>query len=155
MVSSNKLHKEISIILTVYFNNKKTKKCIKSLFENSGYPFELIIVVNGADESLKKYLKLIPAKIIWNKKNVGCATAENRGARLGKEYLVFIHTDMTFHKDWLKYLVEGYERLENPAYVFPMNILCGGHVNFHPLIKKYHLANWQNGLILRIQIYQY
>lgn len=132
---------DITIINTVYFHTEKVVRCLDSLFENTNYPFKLIVVCNGADKQLKKYLTEIGKRdnvyILWNKVNPGPAASENDGIKLANtKYIMITHSDMWFEKDWLTALIDCWNSLENPGYIFPTNKLGDGHTNFHPLMER-------------------
>jgi len=132
---------DITIINTVYFHTDKVEKCFDSLFENTKYPFKLVVVVNGADKDLTIYLKELERKpnvtMLWNKKNPGPAASENDGIKLAKtKYIVITHTDMMFQRGWLTALVDCWNNMENPGYIFPTNRMGDCHVNFHPLMER-------------------
>ncbi|MFH8087098.1 MAG: glycosyltransferase, partial [Candidatus Aenigmatarchaeota archaeon] len=100
---------EISIIIPVYNNIKYTMNCLKSILNNTGGSFEVIVVNDASTDDTLKILreKVKNIKIINNETNLGFIESCNRGAKasLGK-YLCFLNNDTIVTKDWLPPLVD-------------------------------------------------
>ncbi|MBU2529979.1 MAG: glycosyltransferase family 2 protein [Elusimicrobia bacterium] len=97
-----------SIIIPVYNGLPHLKKCVKSIYENSGSSFELIFVDNGSDKKTVEYLKSQKDAIkVFNKKNYGFAKAVNQGLRLAScEYIAVVNSDIIFYPAWLKNMLK-------------------------------------------------
>ncbi|MEM3896273.1 MAG: glycosyltransferase [Archaeoglobaceae archaeon] len=100
---------EISIIIPIYNNIKYTMNCLKSILNNTGGSFEVIVVNDASTDDTLKILreKVKNIKIINNETNLGFIESCNRGAKasLGK-YLCFLNNDTIVTKDWLPPLVD-------------------------------------------------
>jgi GT2 family glycosyltransferase len=97
-----------SIIIPVYNGLPYLKKCVKSLYENSGSAFELIFVDNGSDTKTVNYIKRQKDAIkVFNKKNQGFAKAVNQGLRLAScDNIAVVNSDVIFYSDWLKNILK-------------------------------------------------
>lgn len=105
---TKKKKNKASIVIPVYNGLPYLKKCVKSIYANSGVSFELIFVDNGSDEKTVKYLKSQKDCIkIFNKKNYGFAKAVNQGLRVAScDYIAVVNSDIIFYSDWLKNLLK-------------------------------------------------
>ncbi len=84
----------ISVIIPSY---KNKDLLLKNLNNNLPYfkDYEVIIVNDYPEESLKEDLKNLPVKLVENPKNLGFAGAVNRGAQHAtNEYLFLINSDV-------------------------------------------------------------
>lgn len=83
------------------------RECLESLFENTDYPTEIIVMDNGGNPDDTDYLaqKVREGKIntlVRFKENMQFAFAWNQGARIATgDYLCFTCNDIRFHKGWL------------------------------------------------------
>ena len=91
----------ISVIIPVYNAEKYLKRCLDSIFVQSG-TFEIIAVNDGSTDNslniLNDYAKRYSNLKIINQSNQGVSTARNNGMLAAKyEYITFIDND-----DWLE-----------------------------------------------------
>ena len=72
---------EVSIIITNYNYNKYLERCVKSCLNQKLVNYEVIVVDDNSNESVKPYLNLYlnDIKLIENKLNVGVAESSNVG----------------------------------------------------------------------------
>lgn len=117
----------IDIILPVSGNYSLTKKCIDSIFKNTGNPFRLIIVDNGIEEpellsyfaNLKKEHNSI--SLISRDRSPGYAAALNKGIAVSTSDLIAIlNNAVIVSKNWLIKLKAGLETDEQAAIIAPM-----------------------------------
>lgn len=98
---------KISVIVTVYNEEKYLKQCLDSLAKQENKAFELIIVDDGSTDRTGKVLSAyqggeIKYKIV-KQTHQGLAAARNLGAKLAKgEILTFVDGDMYFSHTFLK-----------------------------------------------------
>lgn len=92
----------ISLVMAVKDNLEWTRKGIESLLRCEGESFELIVVDNGSAQETQDYLREIPAVVIRNEDNLGCAQAWNQGVRRAQGYYVcIVNNDIEVPVDWL------------------------------------------------------
>jgi len=129
-------NKDITVIVLVHYETDKTIKCLESLY-NTDYPFKLLVVCDGADDYLKKYLKdNVVGRLVINKKHLGVVKTWAVAEKLiDTDFFFFAHSDMVFEKDWLSELVKKYDSLENPGYILPINLKPPGFLIFNFLIE--------------------
>ncbi|MBI4644325.1 MAG: glycosyltransferase [Deltaproteobacteria bacterium] len=99
-----------SIIIPVFNNLSLTRQCLESIWDNTDFPHEIIVVDNGSSDGTRDYLNLLEAagevRVIANCTNLGFARASNQGAQAAKgEYLVFLNNDTIVQRGWLRELV--------------------------------------------------
>lgn len=107
----------VGIMLTTMNQLELTKKAIKSLIQNTSYPYELVIVDNNSNDGTQEWVKEQGFEIIEFKENTSLTEALNAGIRffLNKENefkaydIAWIHNDMEFYPNWLTALVKYLE----------------------------------------------
>ncbi|WKZ25963.1 MAG: glycosyltransferase family 2 protein [bacterium] len=102
----------ISVIIPTYNEQDVIVKCLESLVRQTVKDFEVIVVDDGStDETLTK-IQSITSTLnyhleIVNGKHKGAGSARNLGATWARgDILVFVDSDMTFDKHFLKMLVK-------------------------------------------------
>ncbi len=99
----------ISVIIPVYNEEGVILDCLKSLENQSYQDFEVIVIDDGSvDKTLQKLQNSKTQKInIFTQKHKGAGAARNLGAKHAKgDILVFVDSDMTFDRDFLKNLTK-------------------------------------------------
>ncbi len=97
------------------------KNCIKSLYETTSLPFEVIILDNNSnDQKTIQFLKSICGKakpdgngrikVVYNKKNLGCAGGRRKAIKYAKgKYIATVDNDIIFTSNWLEHLIQRIE----------------------------------------------
>ncbi len=101
---------KISTIIPAYNEEKVILNCLKSLDDQSAKNFEVIVVDDGSSDSTLSLLGAFKTQKyeykFLNTDHKGPALARNLGAKNSKgQILVFVDSDMTFSKDFIKNLV--------------------------------------------------
>lgn len=101
---------KVSIVIVNFNTPLLTKKCIDSLLEySSGQNLEVIVIDNASSDPsfLKSYEKRNNFKIIYNKKNLGFAKANNQGILSSNgDYVLLLNSDTEFNSPVLQGLIE-------------------------------------------------
>jgi glycosyltransferase involved in cell wall biosynthesis len=101
---------KISIIIPTYNEEAVIEDCLNSLSKQSLKDFELIIVDDGSTDSTLEKVKTnssIKNISVLTQNHLGAGAARNLGAKNAKgEILVFVDSDMTFDKNFLKMLIK-------------------------------------------------
>lgn len=105
----------ISIIIPVYNSEKYLNNCIKSIINQTYKDLDIILINDGSkDDSLKicnKYKKLDKRVRVFNKDNSGVSDTRNYGIKEAKgNYIMFIDSDDYIDKDYVKNLIENFEK---------------------------------------------
>jgi GT2 family glycosyltransferase len=111
-----------SVVLVTYGGWDLARRTLETLADNTGTPFEVIVVDNPTDEDVASRLReeVEGAEVILNERNEGFGPAANRGAdRAGGEYLVFLNTDALVSPGWLERLIESLEADPRAGAVVP------------------------------------
>ena len=111
-IMSKKINQpKVSIIVTIYNEEKFLSKFIDSIKKTKYLNYEIIFVDNGSiDNGMKIVEKHFPkTKIVKNAKNLGFAGGCNSGIRAcnpDSEFVLILNADMYFHPDWLSHLMQ-------------------------------------------------
>ena len=76
------MHK-CDIIIPVWNQLEITRECLNSIFQNTDYPYRLIIIDNGSERKTGEYLnnlstdKSMDILLVKNNKNIGFVKAAN------------------------------------------------------------------------------
>jgi len=102
--------KLISIIIPVYNEEKVIGECLKSLQSQTYEPYEIILIDDGSTDKTLKIIRNWKFEIgdlkLLRQEHKGPGPARNLGASKAKgEILVFVDSDMTFDRDFIKELV--------------------------------------------------
>lgn len=101
-----KMPKLISIIIPVYNEESCLEDCLHSLKKQSYQNHEIIVVDDGSTDNSIEIAKKCGVKIL-TQNHKGPGTARNLGASSAKgEILVFVDSDMTFEKNFIKDLTK-------------------------------------------------
>jgi GT2 family glycosyltransferase len=109
----------VSIIILNYNGEKFLENCLESIFRETKFDFEVIVVDNNSpDNSGEKFAKKYETcKFILNKKNVGVSEGLNIGIRNANgKYIVLLNNDLIVAPKWLDYLFDAYEEKGNGLY---------------------------------------
>ena len=99
-----------SIILISAERSNQTIACVKSIFEHTKEPFEIIISDVGSGEETIVIIQSIEDQhpnvhVIYNKESTGTTGQRNQGIHVSKGgYLAFLDNDVLVLPEWLKHL---------------------------------------------------
>jgi GT2 family glycosyltransferase len=143
ILKSNKL--SVDIIIVNYNTQKYLKNCLNSIYQNTEYPFNIIIVDNNSTDGSRQYLKnLKNIKTIINTKNIGCAAGWNMGIKEGNnKYIVLLNPDTIVTPGWLYPLVKT--AVSDPK----ISIIGTKHVNANEIVIHAGVIKENNKLINR------
>ena len=122
----------VSIIMLTWNALEYTKKCVKSIEENTHVPYEIIFVDNGSKDGTKKYLKsrvkVNPNyKLINNSKNMGFAAGNNQGVKKARgEYVLILNNDVLVGEGWLDSMLQSLQKDEKIGIVGPITNSISG-----------------------------
>ncbi|MBD3247984.1 glycosyltransferase [Candidatus Falkowbacteria bacterium] len=117
----------ISIIIPVYNQAKKLKKCLKSILSQTYKDIEVIVVNDGstdksqeiAEEMKPKFEELDISYRILKHKNEGAPAARNGGFQVAKgKYTLFCDADAVLKEDCLETMLDNLERRPEASYVY-------------------------------------
>lgn len=159
----------ISIIVPVYNQADKLKKCLKSILKQSYQDFEIIIVNDGSTDNIEKVINDFKLKVesvklkVINQENKGSNPARNKGAQDAQgEYLLFCDADLTMQPEMLETMLKTLEKNPNASYAycsfkygvktfklwpFDENKLKQmPYIHSTSLIKKEHFLGWDENI---------
>lgn len=102
---------KISLIIPSYNEESVVLGCLKSLDDQSLNGFEVLVVDDGSSDKTIEKVKSYKAKnyklILLSSKHLGPGGARNIGAKKASgQILVFVDSDMTFDKDFVKKITD-------------------------------------------------
>jgi GT2 family glycosyltransferase len=101
----------ISLVIALYNQLDYTRCCIESIRACTTTPYELILIDNGCVDGTREYLRDVPATIITNPTNLGCARAWNQGIKAGRGQAVgILNNDIVVTPGWLEKLLAFMEK---------------------------------------------
>ncbi|MCX7779141.1 MAG: glycosyltransferase family 2 protein [Patescibacteria group bacterium] len=97
---------KVAIQIVTWNSLKFLPDCLKAIKAQTYQNFSILIIDNASQDGTREYLqKNFPEiNILRNNRNLGFATAHNRGLRLnqGDDYILVINPDIILEKDWLE-----------------------------------------------------
>ncbi|MGB8318229.1 MAG: glycosyltransferase, partial [Ignavibacteriaceae bacterium] len=127
-----KANKKVSVIALTYNQLEYTKSFIQSLYQNTSYPFELIIVDNNSSNNTIKFLKELEktknnVKLILNNNNLGFPKGVNQGIKKAAgNYILVANNDIVLTKGWLERMIEIAESDPQTGLVGPVSNSVSG-----------------------------
>ena len=135
----------VSIIMKVWNAPEHARLCIKTLLQNTDYPFELILVDNGSRAEVVQFLRATAltdprVRLIENPENRGPGEANAQGALAAKNDLIcLIDSDVLVPRHWLSRLVAAFEGHPGVRMLVPLRY----HQTLdHPFEPTNSLAAW-------------
>lgn len=113
---------EVSFIIPLYNCLALTQACIASLQASlpRGLAHEIILVDDGSTDGTRDWLRGLgePFRVVLNERNLGYATANNRGAALARgRLLALLNNDLVLARGWLEPMLAVHRRLRQPGVV--------------------------------------
>jgi len=120
--------KKVSIIVLVIDECDYLKRCVDSIFRNTDN-YELIIVLNGSNNKVVKYVKgLKGITIIYNKENMGYPYGIDQGIKIAKcDLLMFLNSDAVVTPNWLKLLKRCFDYKKDAGITGPFTSFAGSN----------------------------
>ena len=109
----------VSIIILNYNAGNLLLHCVESVLQTNYENYEIIVVDNAsADNSQNECKEKFTAiQLIQNQKNLGYCEGNNIGINGAKgEFVVILNPDTIVESNWLKELVNGYQKLGEGIY---------------------------------------
>lgn len=146
---------KVSVIIPTFNEEDVILDCIESLGEQTFQEFEIIIIDDGSTDNTGELISNLQKKIkeikFLKQKHKGPGAARNLGAKRAKgEILVFVDSDMTFDKNFIKnlisYIKSGKAKgtFSKEEYVSNWKNIWAGYWNINQNLpkKKRHLDDY-------------
>lgn len=93
-----------SIVIPVHGALPLLRECLASLRRHTAAPHEIILVDNGSDAAVKRWLRALRGvRLIENARNLGFARAVNQGMRAARGgYIAWVNSDTRVTPGWLE-----------------------------------------------------
>lgn len=115
---------ETSVIITTYQRPKLVKRAINSVVNQIYLPKEIIVIEDGSDSGISKWIKKNHPEIIYkkNEQNLGLAGSRNAGIQLAKyDWIAFLDDDDEWMPERLERQVETLNQISKEE---QENIAC-------------------------------
>lgn len=122
----------VSIIMLTWNALEYTQQCVRSIQENTEYPYEIVFVDNASEDGTRDYLaELVKTNpgytLIQNEENQGFAAGNNQGVAAARgKYVLLLNNDVLVAKGWLNALVAAHELDESIGMVGPVTNYISG-----------------------------
>lgn len=106
------MEKKVSVIIPCYNSEKNLAETLESIFNQSYYNFELILIDDGSQDNTWELIQAIKDRRIikYHQENKGVSAARNKGIELSTgEYILFVDSDDVINKNYIKFLVNALE----------------------------------------------
>ncbi|KKT40366.1 hypothetical protein A3K29_03140 [Candidatus Collierbacteria bacterium RIFOXYB2_FULL_46_14] len=95
---------KLSVVIPTYNEHLNIANCLESLLKQSKKAEEIIVVDDGSTDTTTKIVTQYPVRLLKSE-HKGPGVSRNLGAsKANGDILVFVDADMTFDKNFLKYL---------------------------------------------------
>lgn len=121
-----------SIIILTFNQLRFTKDCLKSVYQHTNIPFELILVDNGSTDDTRDYLINFAqanknVELIFNDNNLGFAAGCNQGLRkVHGDYVLLLNNDVIVTEGWLEKLISHLEQSPDIGMAGPVSNSVSG-----------------------------
>ncbi|MGD0645059.1 MAG: glycosyltransferase family 2 protein [Candidatus Bathyarchaeia archaeon] len=103
-----RLETRISIVIVSYNRPREVQETVRSLFNQSVKPFEILVIDDGSDPPLKMAVDFPDFKLIRFDKEQGLSNSRNFGINAAKgEYVAFLDDDTVPSQHWLEAVQNG------------------------------------------------
>ena len=107
----------VTVVVAMFERREKTVACARSLVAQDIDRAEIVFVDDGSEDGTPDAVEAVgrasrlPVTVLRNERNLGANASRNRGVAAAKAPLVaFIDSDCVAAPDWLRSLVEPFER---------------------------------------------
>ncbi len=128
------VNKLVSIVIPVYNHARMTERCVNSIVDNTSGHFEIVIVNNGSNISVRERLIQLEnqqplVRVIHNFKNMNFALGCNLGGAIALgETLIFLNNDTLVTKGWCAPLIDRLHESDQIGMVQPKLLYPDGTV---------------------------
>jgi len=108
LIESYKSDSKVDIIIPTYKNLRGLKLCLDSIKQCTNFPHNIIVVNNGIDEELHRYLEQCPGIQYIKKPRMNFSQAMNTGITAGtSKYVLLMNDDIIVSNGWLNGMVDA------------------------------------------------
>ncbi len=126
---------KISVVVPTFNEEKRIKKCLESIRDQTYKNFELIVSDGDSTDNTRDIAKRFADRIVIEKKRSPSAERQ-RGAKNAKgDIIAFIDADSIAEKDWLKKIVSSFRKTRTIG-VYGCAFLSDGNAVENFIIKK-------------------
>src|SRR3990172_9975594 len=97
----------VSFIVVNWNGEPYLRSCLRSIFQQTYRPFEVLVIDNGSTDNSKKILEEFPKiSAIFNSANLGFGRANNQGLAVAKgEAIALVNNDTILQSTWLEKII--------------------------------------------------
>lgn len=117
---------ELSIVVLAWDQLHHTRRCVRSIRDNTDVPYELILVDNGSEQVAAEFAEGAADKAVLNPRNLGFAAGMNRGLDVADgRYVAFVNNDTVLPGGWASKLVDTLRTRDGVGVVVPAVTAAG------------------------------
>ncbi|MBD3225248.1 MAG: glycosyltransferase, partial [Caldithrix sp.] len=130
----------VSVVIVSYKGNQGLLECLEALNSQTDERFEVILVNNGANESVEDELDQKPLLHIRCPQNMILSEGRNIGSYFAKgKYLAFLDDDAIVSKDYIESIIRAFTKYRIAG--FRGKVLPKKHEERHQGINHYNLGD--------------
>jgi GT2 family glycosyltransferase len=100
----------VTVVIPSFNQMKYLKQTVESLAENTYNKYELIIIDDASDSETVEYIRSLKCVKVFNSEQKYVNANWNKGIQMASNrYVCIANNDITFSKDWDKYLIEQFD----------------------------------------------
>jgi GT2 family glycosyltransferase/ubiquinone/menaquinone biosynthesis C-methylase UbiE len=154
----------VDVIVINYNGLKFTPKCVETLYKNTDYPFNLIVVDNQSTDGSADWLDFAAQSypnmqvFCHEQLNKGYAEGINAGLKLSKsKYVCLLNNDVIItQKNWLSELVKALEKSPDRGVVSPKLLYPDGRIQyagatFNAKSQPYHIGRFKHASLFSVE----
>jgi GT2 family glycosyltransferase len=100
----------VCVTIVSYNSRRYIESCLRSVFEQTVQPAEVIVVDNGSLDGARPFLAHLEGQIrvIWNNDNVGFAAAQNQAIRCSRsDWVLVLNPDVVLEPEFIEHLLDA------------------------------------------------
>jgi len=111
---------KVSVVIPVYNEKKRIKKCLDSLLSQSEKPDEIIVVDNNSTDSTVSIVRKYKGVNLVHEKKQGITPTRNKGFNTAKyDIIARCDADSVMPKDWIKKTKAAFKKYKNIVAITP------------------------------------
>jgi GT2 family glycosyltransferase len=118
----------VSVTIVAYNSSQYLEACLRSVFQQTHRPLEVVVVDNASTDATWEILKKFAGRIrvILNGRNLGFAAAQNQAIRASQsDWVLALNPDTALEPGFIQQLVEGGQLDSRVGTVCGLLLACG------------------------------
>ena len=144
LYDSNAIIHTVSVIICVHNALTDVIECLKSVWENRSFKYNIIIIDDGSDSDtedyLEKYSKITGCRLHRNDHALGYTKSANIGLKMTTdEFVVMLNSDTIVTDSWVEKMIQCFEEHPDTGIVSPLS----NAATFQSIPEPMENGHWQ------------